>query len=207
LSEVHFQKQSPAGPLLGEELAWAIELLTDRQLIAYRHRREGHALNWIAQRLGVSRTRVVHLIGAAEKRLGYAPSVTAKQRSAYKSSAQRRQERESAWAAYSEELASQLDPAERRRILRIFETSATDEEVERRLRERLWQLERERRARPIEHLPSNAEHSEDWSSAVGEHEAEFAAEMEADFGINPVTGDVMRPEDLVEDDGKGYDRM
>jgi hypothetical protein len=197
----------PVGPLLGEELAWAIELLTDKQLIAYRYRRDSHALNWIAQRMGVTRPRVVHLIAAAERRLGYAPSVTAKQKTAYKPAAQRKQERESAWEAYFEELAALLEPAERQRLLHIFESATTEEELHRRLRKRLRQLEHERRVRARHDLAPGADHDDDWSTAVGEREAEFAAEMEADFGINPMTGDVMQPTDLVKDDGKGYDRI
>lgn len=193
--------------MLGHELASAMELLTNKQLIAYRYRREGHALNWIARRMGVTRPRVIHLIAAAEKRLGYAPSVTLKQKTAYKPAAQRRQEHESAWEAYIHEVASQLEPAERRRILRIFESSATEEELHRRLRNRLRQLEHQRRVRGRRDLAPDADHDDDWSTAVGELEAEFEAEMEADFGINPRTGEVMQPTDLVEDDGKGYDRL
>jgi predicted DNA-binding protein YlxM (UPF0122 family) len=47
---------------------------------------------------------------------------------------------------------------------------------------------------------------DDFSRAVGDEAAEFAATLEADFGLNPATGVAMRPEDFVADDGKGYDR-
>jgi DNA-binding CsgD family transcriptional regulator len=73
-------KPAPHGPLLGDELGWAIKLLTDKQYRAYRYRREGHAWNWIAQRMGISRQAVIHHVAKAEKRLGYTPTVTAKQR-------------------------------------------------------------------------------------------------------------------------------
>jgi hypothetical protein len=198
---------APAGPLLGEELGWAIELLTDKQLTAYRYRREGQALNWIARRMGVTRTRVIHLIAAAEKRLGYTPTVTPKQKAAYRPAAQRRQERASAWDAYISELAALLEPAERRRLERIFETAKSDEELGRRLRQRLRELERERRKRGRRDLPAGAEHADDYSRAAGEAAAEFAAELEADFGVNPVTGEPMAAADFVEDDGKGHDRL
>jgi hypothetical protein len=197
---------APTGPLLGDELGWAIALLTDKQLTAYRHRRDGHALNWIARRMGVSRARVVHLIGAAEKRLGYAPSVTLKQKTPYKSVARREEERQSTWDAYFNELAAQLEPAERRRLLRIFDSSGTDKELNRRLRKRLSQLQRERRARERGYLPAGAEHDDDWSSAVGQGEAEFYA-SQAEDGFTHSTGEVLAPTDLVEDDGKGYGRL
>jgi hypothetical protein len=199
-------KAAPHGPLLGDELAWAIELLTDKQLHAYRYRREGHALNWIATRLGVTRPRVVHLIAASEKRLGYEPTVTAKKKTPYKSVARRQVAAESAWDACMREQFADLAPDERRRIIRILEEAGSDDELDRRLRKRLGQLERERRQRERALLSPDADHDNDYSSAVGEQEAEFAAEMEADFGTNPQTGEAMRPEDLVADDGKGYDR-
>lgn len=198
---------APAGPLLGDELAWAIELLTEKQLRAYRYRREGQALNWIARRIGVSRARIIHLIAAAEKRLGYTPTVTPKRRAAYKPAAQRRQERAPAWEAYVRELAGQLQPVERRRLERIFDTAKTDAELERRLRQRLHVLERRRRKRGRRDLPAGAEHDDDYSRAVGEDAAEFAAELEADFGVNPMTGEPMGAADFVEDDGKGHDRL
>jgi hypothetical protein len=200
-------KSAPQGPLLGDELAWAIELLTDKQLRAYRYRREGHALNWIATRLDVTRTRVVHLIAAAEKRLGYEPTVTAKKKTPYKSVARRQAESDSAWDAYVRELFAALAPDEARSFMRILEESHSDEEIAHRLWKRLAQLERERRQREQAWLSPDAHHDDDYSSAVGEHEQEFAAQMEADFGINPRTGEPMRPEDLVSDEGKGYDRF
>jgi DNA-binding CsgD family transcriptional regulator len=197
---------SPSGPLLSEELATAKELLTGKQFLAYRHRRGGHALNWIARRMGVSRARVVHLIASAEKRLGYASSVTPKQRTPYKSVARRKQDNESGWQAYVEELTAQLGPEEFHQLLDIIETSNSRQERDRRLGERLRAWEIERRNVQQGYLPAGAEHDDDWSRAVGEDEAECAAEMEATFGQNSVTGEVMRPEDLVEDDGQGYDR-
>jgi hypothetical protein len=157
--------------------------------------------------MNVSRTRVVHLVAAAEKRLGYEQTVTPKKKMPYKPIAQRREETEKAWQAYLEELTAQLEPEELERIAEILETSATREELERRLGERLRVLVDERRDREHAYLPAGAEHGDDWSGAVGEAEAEFEAHMEADFGLNPVTGEVMRPEDLVEDDGKGHDRL
>jgi DNA-binding CsgD family transcriptional regulator len=69
-------KPAPYGPLLGNERGRAIELLTDKQFTAYRYRREGQAWNWIAQRMGVSRPAVIHLVAKAEKRLGYEATVT-----------------------------------------------------------------------------------------------------------------------------------
>jgi len=48
---------------------------------------------------------------------------------------------------------------------------------------------------------------DDWSRGVGEAEAEFAAELEAAFGINEMSGEPFRPGDFVEDDGKGDDRL
>lgn len=112
-------KPAPAGPLLGDELARAIHLLTEKQLRAYSYWREGHALNWIATRLGVSRPRVVHLLAAAEKKLGYEPTVTAKKKTPYKPVVQRRAEAASALVADARELAAALPPRERR----IFERS------------------------------------------------------------------------------------
>lgn len=199
--------RAPTGPLLGDELERATELLTPKQLIAFRYRRDGHALNWIARRMNISRPRVVHLVAAAEKRLGYVQTVTPKKKMPYKPVVQQRKETEAAWQAYFEELTAQLQPEELDRITEIFETSKSKEELERRLAERLRVLADERSDRERAYLSGEAEHADDWSSAVGEFEAEFAAQMEADFGLNPVTGEVMRPEDLVEDDGKGYDRL
>jgi DNA-binding CsgD family transcriptional regulator len=195
-------RPAPHGALLGSELEWAIELLTDRQLRAYRYRREGHALNWIANRLGVKRPRVVHLIAAAEKRLGYELTVTPKQKSPYKPAARRREERESAWERYVNELFSAMPPADRRRLLRIFEESQSDEEVKRRLKSRLEKLERER-------SESRTRRVELHWDLVAPHRGEdaLAAEMEASFGMNERTGEDMRPQDLIEDDGKGYDRL
>src|SRR5713101_8054124 len=177
-------KQAPYGPLLGSERVWAIKLLTDQQLRAYRYRREGQALNWIAQRLGVSRPRVVHLIAAAEKRLGYEPTVAAKQKSPYKSVATRRTERESAWDAYQHELIAKIPPRDLRRLARVLETSASDGEAKRRLKKRLDQLVRERR---------RLDRQDDLSStALHRGEDGLAADLEADFGTNPVTGMGMR---------------
>jgi hypothetical protein len=157
--------------------------------------------------LDVSRPRVIHLIGAAEKKLGYELSVTPKQRSPYKPVAQRREERESAWDAYVQELAAQLTPAERRRLIRIFDTSATDEELERRLRKRLRRLGRERRARERGYSPSpGSDHEDDWSTAVGELEAEFHASL-AEDGFIHSNGEPFGLDDFVPDDVKSRDHM
>lgn len=185
----------------------AVERLTEKQFFAYRYRREGHALDWIARRLGVSRPRVVHLIAASEKRLGYTPSVTPKRKTPYKPVAQPREEQASTWSAYMNELWDEFEPAAQERFLRILEAAKTEEEAERLLREWLAELQLERRERARGFEPSRAEHADDYSRGVGEAEAEFAAEMEADFGLNPMTGEPMRPEDFVEDAGGGYDRL
>lgn len=98
------------GPLLGSELARAIKVLTDRQLQAYRYRREGHGWNWIAQRMDVSRQAVIHHVANAERHLGYEPTVTPKQKARYKPAARKRAERDAASAAYHEELLEQALP-------------------------------------------------------------------------------------------------
>jgi len=188
---------APPGPLVGNELARAIELLTDKQLRAYQYYREGHAWNWIAQRMGSSRTAVIHLVAKAQKRLGYELTVTPKQKSAYKSVSLRRAEQEAAYVRYLEELFAQMPPRDRRRLSRILNESSSDEERNRRLAVRLRELQRERRTQEIE----------DWGRAVGEDEGEFQASLAADFGLNPATGMPMRAEDFVVDDGKGYDRL
>ena len=62
MQEHHAMSAEPAphGPLLGSELARAIELLTDKQLRAYRYFREGqHTMSWIARRMGSSRQAVM----------------------------------------------------------------------------------------------------------------------------------------------------
>jgi hypothetical protein len=191
-------KPAPHGPLLGNELAWAIELLTDEQLRAYRYFREAHAMEWIGRRLGVTRQAVMQRIVRAERKLGYEPSFTPRQKGPYKSVAQRRAEAESAEDLYLRELLAQVPLADRRRIARILETSSSDEEARRRLGARLKELKRERlREQHNDDSVTEALHrGEHWSTA----------EFEADFGTNPVTGQTMRPQDFIEDDGKGYDR-
>ena len=195
------------GPLLGDELYCAIERLTDKQLRAYQYRREGHALNWIATRMGISRTAVIHHVAKAEKRLGYEPTVTAKQKTPYKSAAKRCEDDDSAWQAHVDELFSQVPAHRQRAVLRILEAGLSDEEAKRRLAPRLRELTRERKAGERAYAASIGYDGDDYSRGVGQDESEFAANMEADFGINPMTGVAMRPEDLPLDDGKGYDRL
>jgi DNA-binding CsgD family transcriptional regulator len=188
---------APNGPLLGDELQRATELLTVRQLTAYHHRRDNHSLNWIAARMGVTRPRVVHLVAAAEKRLGYAPSVTPKQKAPYKPAARRREESEAALDAYLDGLIAGLEPSQR--LIEILETATSVEERDRLLRERLAELERERQAH--EH-PAD----DDWSMAAGQGEAEFFASL-AEDGFTRADGEALRPGEFIEDDGKGYDSL
>jgi predicted DNA-binding protein YlxM (UPF0122 family) len=91
-------KPAPHGPLLGNELASANKLLTDKQFYAYRYFREGqHTPGWIAQRMGTSRQAVMQLVVKAEKNLGYEPTFTPKQKTPYKSVARRKAEAQDAW--------------------------------------------------------------------------------------------------------------
>lgn len=140
--ETNVARQAPTGPLLGEELDRAIQDLTDKQLRVYRYRREGHAWNWIAQRMGTSRPAVIHLFAKAEKRLGYEPTVALRQRTPYKSVATRTAEAEASEDARLRELMAQISPARRRRIHRIIESACSDKEAGDRLRKQVqaWAL-------------------------------------------------------------------
>jgi len=215
---------APTGPLVGDELNRAIEVLTDRQLRAYRYRRNGHALNWIAQRMGISRTAVVHHIAKAEKRFGYEPSVTGKQKTPYKSVAQRRTEVDDGWTVEAARAIRQMTRDARREFIRraypghsmkgldadseirllarIYVEASSDDDARARIAERLRPLKRSRERERVL-LGQN----DDLSRAVGEDEAEFVAELEADFGVNSVRGEPMQASDFVADDGKGYDRL
>jgi predicted DNA-binding protein YlxM (UPF0122 family) len=228
-------RRAPPGPLVGDELAWAIELLTDKQYLAYRYRREGHALNWIANRLGVSRPAVIHHIAKAEKRLGYAPTVTAKQKSRYKSAKERREAEKAAKIHEAAAALSEMTTAQRHRIIRrvfpdapkkldertelrlltkMLMEALDNNEARERMAKRLRTLEhRAIRERKKELQAQRAESirefdgftgrylgdDDDWSRAVGEDEAEGAADLQ-ELGVE-------RAKDLVEDKGGGYDRM
>jgi predicted DNA-binding protein YlxM (UPF0122 family) len=186
-------KQAPHGPLLGNELGWANKLLTDKQFYAYRYFREGqHTMGWIAQRMGTSRQAVMQLVVKAEKRLGYEPTFTPKQKTPYKSVARRKAEAQDAWVIQiAEAFAEARTPAEKRRLSQILEAAASDPGAEKRLRKRMQQLTRERRARQ--------RYQDDESRAVGQDKGEFAAIMAEDFGANTTTGEPWRPEDFVAD--------
>jgi DNA-binding CsgD family transcriptional regulator len=198
-------QRAPTRPLLDDELRRANELLTPQELTVYRHRRGGQSWNWIAAQLGVSRTRVVHLFGRAEKKLGFEPSVTLKRKAAYKPIAQRKAEDAETSRRLLEEWKESLEPDEFERVLGVLaahgaaESEEEREELERLLRPRLEQLVEARRAR--------ADVDDDWSRAVGQDAADFAAELEATFGTNELTDEPMQPGDFIEDDGKGYDRL
>lgn len=97
-----------AGPLMGDEEARAIALLSDRQLRAYRYRRQGHAWDWIARQMGISRPAVIHLVARAERRLGYKQTVSNRQPTPYKPVAARREEADSTWLAQIESAAQEL---------------------------------------------------------------------------------------------------
>lgn len=136
---------SPNGPLLGSELNRAIVLLTERQLQAYRYRREGYAWDWIATRMGVSRQAVMQRVVKAEKRLGYEPSVTPKGKEYKPGPARRRSNRVSAQQQYMQELLAQMPRSDADRLIRLIETAPSDEEAERRLLQRLAEIKRQRR--------------------------------------------------------------
>jgi hypothetical protein len=131
---------------MGAELETAIERLTDKQLLAYGYRRKGQAWDWIATRMGMSRTAVIHHAAKAEKRLGYEPTVTAKQRSPYKPVAQRRADAVSAEVVHISRLLTEMEPGRRRHIMRIVETSTCEGEANCRVRKRLelWAVEARR---------------------------------------------------------------
>lgn len=222
--------KAPPGRLRGNELGWAIKLLTDKQLRAYQYRREGHAWNWIATRMGVTRPAVIHLVAKAEKKLGYEPTVTAKQKTPYKSVAERQAEAEAARVIDAANAFFALSPEKRRLFIRralpdapkhidakaevrflskILIDASDDPEARERMRKRVAPIEqrarRERRAAERRWRTADADHQEDYSRAVGDENTEFAATLEADFGVNPQTGDPMRANDFSVDDGKGYD--
>lgn len=216
---------APHGPLSGHELYRAIEVLTDKQLRAYRYYRDGqNTMGWIATRLGTSRQAVMQLVVKAEKNLGYEPSFTPKQKTPYKAVADRRADEAEAKIRAAVEAIREMTPERRRRVIRAVFPSAP-RKIGKRTEARLLsqmildalhdQDARERMAKSLEPLERNAKQrrraiqrdDDDRSSAVGEHEAEVAASLEADFGTHPTRGDAFRPDDFVVDDGRGYDRL
>lgn len=109
-------KPAPHGPLLGDELGWAIELLSDKQLRAYSYFREGqHTMGWIATRMGTSRQAVIPLVVKAERKLGYELSFTPKQKLGYKPVAHRRAEAQSVWDTEAGQAIGSMSRTERRR--------------------------------------------------------------------------------------------
>lgn len=190
-------RTAPTGPLMGNEQHLAIELLTDKQLIAYRYRREGQALNWIANRMGVSRARIVHLIAAAEKRLGYEPSVTPKQKQPYKPVAERREAAESAEFNYLVELARQLPPARRREFARLYDeaVSTADESATKRLYDRLRQWERQRQHERAQEAWERGGADETDGSADARHRGDdsFWENAMADMGFEGVKPSQLPP--------------
>lgn len=110
---------APRGPLVGHELAVAIETLTDKQLRAYRYYRDGqHTNGWIAARLGVSRQAVMQLVVKSEKKLGYAPSFTPKKKAPYKPAADRRSDQLAAQAREVAAAFAAMTAREQARFLR-----------------------------------------------------------------------------------------
>jgi DNA-binding CsgD family transcriptional regulator len=195
----------PTGPLMGHEAYRARELLTDRQLQAYRYYRDANTWDWSARRMGTSRTRVIHHVARAQRKLGYDMTVTGKQKAAYKPQKPAGQ-RIRVEASY-EDLLATPQGAETVRILDELLASGVPldgfadhvpPEAEAYFRNRLAALGAARRGR-------RRQNDDDWSRAAGEKEGEFAASLEADFGAHPKTGSTMRPEDFREDDGRGYD--
>jgi hypothetical protein len=186
----------PHGPLCGNELAQAIEFLTDRQLRAYQHRREGHAWNWIAQRMGVSRQAAMQLVVKAEKRLGYEPSVTPKKKARYKPAAQRRADEGDRWVSRWLTFIDELDPLDRVYINRIArDTTLDDLEAERRILKRLRHLSRTYGFGPDGDDDRDELPELDWARHRGDA---------YDWAMDELG---VAASDLVLDDGKGYDRL
>jgi predicted DNA-binding protein YlxM (UPF0122 family) len=182
-------ESAPHGPLSGGEFGHARQLLTDKQFHAYRHFRDGKQMGWIANRLGNTRQAVMQLVVKAEKKLGYEPSFTPKQKHKppYKSVAQRQAEAEKAEIRRWAEILAEIPPSDRprvlRRLYRLIESEMQDEEKARRFRKRLYkQFSRERRADEWEGDPELAT------------PGDFAAALEADFPG-------MKPQDFVKDWG------
>lgn len=225
-------RPAPPGPLLGNELAMAIEQLTDKQLRAYQYWRRGHAPEWIASRIGVKRPRVYHLVHAAEKHLGYTPSVAGKQKQPYKSAATKRDQAESAKLRRAAEAWREMTSEQRGRFLRaalpdapahidereefrlfvrVLAEALNDDEARERIAKRLKRVERaaERdRQREARAQLNEALHENDgltgrfWSSDDESTEAAHRGEEPA--WIAELGG--LRPSELVPDDGRGNDR-
>lgn len=216
---------APNGPLSGNELYRAIEVLTDKQRRAYGYYRDGqHTMGWIATRLGTSRQAVMQLIVKAEKNLGYAPSFTPKQKTPYKPVADRRAAEAEVKMRAAVEAIAEMTPERRWRVIRAVFPNAPRTFGKRAEARLLSQMivdalhdddARERMAKSLKPLEQRAaqrrraseREDADGSSAVGEHEAELFASLEADFGTHPTRGDGFRPDDFVVDDGHGYDRL
>lgn len=97
----------PHGPLTPAERTMARELLTAQQFVVYKNYRDSQTITWIANREGVTRTRIRHIIDAAQQTLGYERAYAGKQVTAgkYKSVAEERAGKRQEWIAYAQELS------------------------------------------------------------------------------------------------------
>lgn len=106
-----------------------------------------------------------------------------------------------------------MPPADRRALVRILETSTSDEEAQRRLAKRLKHHQRERARERLERWDEVRQENDGLTGRHFDVDDESAdARHRGDDGFATVAeelnyGSNLRPEDLVGDDGKGYDRL